>query len=207
MRVRVALVLSESEAGRRQAALRTYYLALAEIELFRQLVDRSVSSNVGHLRERRATGASGQETKARDLGGPMYDEATARKKLEEAGFDPDDLNKRAEQSEWNGILPMPTFCFKGDLYMCRYLLSKGVSTTKSCGVKDIYYPMMLAAMGGKLHVCKWLYDHGAHTDIGGVARTRMGNMLSPLFYACRSFGEHHMNVGKWLIFKGGTSIC
>ena len=86
----------------------------------------------------------------------MYDEATACRKLENASFDPDDLDKESKTTIWHGILYMPHFCFKGDLPMCRFLLSKGVSNTMTCtsNATGSHFPMMMASMGGKLHVCK-----------------------------------------------------
>ena len=136
-----------------------------------------------------------------DFGGPVEDEATARMKLEEAGFDPDDLNKRSGRSKLiHNIHPMSHFCLEGDLRMCRYLLSKDASTS----TKGWYFPMMTAAMGGKLDVCKWLYDHGADDDTRRLVPGADGD-ASALFYACRSSGEDHINVGKWLILKGALS--
>ena len=65
----------------------------------------------------------------------MEDEATARSKLEEAGFDPDaSLNESALVNGSRGglalITPMIYFCRRGDVPMCQYLLSKGATTTR-----------------------------------------------------------------------------
>lgn len=123
-----------------------------------------------------------------DFGGPMDDEAAARKKLEEAGFSPDnieELGNRQLRSRWGNITPMPYFCFKGDLKMCRYLLSKGASTTGGIEDKPLskwLFPIMMAAKGGSFEVCKWLYDNGAENDIRRVGETGLGSRLSPLFY-------------------------
>lgn len=145
-----------------------------------------------------------------DLGGPMEDEFTARNKLEEAGFDPDNIEapvSRRRYEEWGNISSMSYFCFKGDLPMCRYLLSQGASTTKGSGSVPWDFPMMMAARGGRLEVCKFLYDHGAENSIRRAAKGSDGRMLDPLFYTCRSSDENHINVGKWLIIKGAISAA
>ena len=106
--------------------------------------------------------------------GPVEEEETARKKMKEAGFDPDDVAKQCKLSDrarkafdtpFDKMRPITYFCRVGDLKMCRYLLSKGASTTatSTCGW---WFPMYTAALGGHLDVCKWLYAHGAKEDMG-----------------------------------------
>ena len=115
------------------------------------------------------------------FGGPMYDEATARKMLKEVvlvsaeyaedgeaviGFDPadealDDLYIVFGCS--HHITPMIYFARKGDAKMCRYLVSRGASTTK-CSKEDYLYkyplyPMFAAAKHGYLDICKLLYEY------------------------------------------------
>ena len=107
--------------------------------------------------------------------------------------------------------------------MCRYLLSKGVATTggEPEGRGDVdgnqytdeyWFPMLAAARGGHLEVCKWLDEFGAHEDLGSI--NEYGQ--SPLMWVCRrdSKANHsvpHINasgyfeVGKWLILKGAVS--
>ena len=102
-------------------------------------------------------------------GGPMYDDATARKILKEVllisedaqdeltteeledadlHFDPDKLDSLYYVDDcdfWGAyVTAMAYFAKKGDAKMCRYLISKGASTTKcSEGSFDdpLYYPM------------------------------------------------------------------
>ena len=147
------------------------------------------------------------------FGGPMDDEETARRKLEEVGFDPDrpvDSTSVIEVEGYpDGYLPMPYFCIAGDLMMCRYLLSKGASTTQgwvddyddddiSRGGNLYCSPMYAAAHGGHLEVCKWLYEYGARGDI------RKSNRIyfSPLYAAL--FGRKDQ-VCRWLILN--EALC
>ena len=122
------------------------------------------------------------------LGGPMYDEATARKILKETvlasaevaalyghlfsnaengeavvGFDPDDaaLNNTYFVSVDQGVqqvTPMIYFALKGDVKMCRYLASRGASPTQSTRP---WSPMYAAARQGHVEVCKFLHANGA----------------------------------------------
>eukprot|EP00563_Minutocellus_polymorphus_P005305 CAMPEP_0181044038 /NCGR_PEP_ID=MMETSP1070-20121207/13039_1 /TAXON_ID=265543 /ORGANISM="Minutocellus polymorphus, Strain NH13" /LENGTH=292 /DNA_ID=CAMNT_0023122429 /DNA_START=12 /DNA_END=890 /DNA_ORIENTATION=+ len=117
------------------------------------------------------------------LGGPMYDEATARKMLKEVvlndeevedepivGFDPDDaaLDNTyyvyGEGFEGEHITPMIYFAGKGDVQMCRYLISRGASTTK-WSIGNSWNPLQAAAGDGHLEVCKVLHANGAKNDI------------------------------------------
>ena len=143
--------------------------------------------------------------------GPVEDEETAREKMKEAGFDPDDVTKQCELSldarkainmNYPGFSmgPMAYFCSIGDLEMCRYLLSKGASTTAISRNIDhgnfAQHPMYAAARGGHLDVCKWLYKHGAEEDIGG--RNTMG--YTPL--GCTT----SQACCRWFILKGVLSL-
>ena len=91
--------------------------------------------------------------------------------------------------------PMTYFCLIGDLKMCRYLLSKGASTTatSTCGW---WFPMYAAAFMGPLDVCKWLYDHGAKEDVG----RRNSSDYSPLGCATSQA------CCRWFILKGVLSL-
>ena len=164
------------------------------------------------------------------FGGPMDDEETARKKLEEAGFDPDKpVNSISEiEVEVGGFsddyLPMSYFCQIGDLMMCRYLLSKGASTSwvvdnddndddENSGWSFHYWasPMYAAAYGGHLEVCKWLCNHGARNDV----RKSSNFYDSPLHIAIRHMQgandlpadgcDQHLKVCRWLILN--EALC
>ena len=130
------------------------------------------------------------------LGGPMEDEATARRKLRDAGFDPDSPQLLQTKTGLDFELPMTYFCRVGDLKMCRYLLSKGALATQTWNDDDdsdggedddeddddansIISPMSAAALGGHLSICKLLCEHGGRCDIRKVNR----NWFSPLYYA------------------------
>ena len=147
--------------------------------------------------------------------GPVENEETAREKMEEAGFDPDDVTKQCKlsyhacvASNTNRTLrakmhPMTYFCLIGDLKMCRYLLSKGASTTAT-STDCIWFPMYSAAAGGHLNVCKWLYDHGAKEDI---ARRSTDNYWSNAgHYSPLQAAGPSQACCRWFILKGVLSL-
>ena len=103
-------------------------------------------------RQKRGGGDEKEAAEIIAFGGLIYDEATARKMLEEVvlvsaenaedgepviGFDPDDAALDniyyVNDDNFGGIelTPMIYFADKGDAKMCRYLVSRGASTTKS----------------------------------------------------------------------------
>ena len=154
-------------------------------------------------------------------GGPMYDEATARKMLKEAvlveayynedgvgaviGFDPDDaaLDNLYEARDNNNssrhkITPMMHFAREGGLKMCRYLASRGASTTKASSCGD-WSPMLAAAYGGHLDVCKFLFANGAKSNI----RRESADGWTPLAYA--ALNEDH-EIVRWLVLEGALCI-
>ena len=112
---------------------------------------------------------------------PMYDEATARKILQEAvlvsaeravdgeavvGFNPNDATlDNFYLIDNKEITPMIYFALRGDAKMCRYLISRGASTTKRSERNIFFYPMYVAANGGHLDLCKVLYANGAQIDV------------------------------------------
>ena len=58
--------------------------------------------------------------------GPIEDDKSARAKLEEAGFDPDDVHtarsvQMISRQYWDNVTPMAYFASLGDLPMCRHL--------------------------------------------------------------------------------------
>ena len=158
-------------------------------------------------------------------GGPMYDEATARKMLKEAvrveayynedgegaviGFDPDDAALdnlyeapvviiRVGSIPRHKITPMMHFAREGGLKMCRYLASRGASTTKASGRGD-WSPMFAAAYGGHLDVCKFLFANGANSEI----RRETPDGWTPLAYA--AVHEDH-EIVRWLVLEGALCI-
>ena len=132
----------------------------------------------------------------------MENEATARSKLREAGFDPDaSVNQFAVVNitpKWViGATPMIYFCRKGDIPMCEYLLSKGASTTKESN-GGWNFPMQNAALGNSLEACKWLYVNGAQSDVRRV--TRKGR--TPLGIAA---AKNNDELLRWLVLHG--ALC
>ena len=155
-----------------------------------------------------------QHNEIEAFGGPMDDEETARKKLEEVGFDPDRPVDSASKIEGDDYLPMPYFCQRGDLRMCRYLLSKGASTTQSWvddyddndeteGGNLYRSPMYAAVCGGHLEVCKWLCEHGARGDI----RMLNDSYYSPLEIAINKVHEsgRFRQICRWLLLN--EALC
>jgi len=146
------------------------------------------------------------------LGGPMHDEPTARRMLEEvvldddedeSGFDPNDaaLDNIHEVHDLtfggNGITPMIYFAQKGDVKMCRYLISRGASTTKM-SKRDVWNPMNVAVQHGHLEVCKVLHANGAKNDI----RKEDGSGWTPFQHAASA---GHDEVVRWLVLQG--ALC
>jgi len=149
------------------------------------------------------------------LGGPMYDEATARKMLKEVvlfgddedeptGFNPDDaaLDNTYQVSDIffcrDYITPMIYFASKGDVQMCRYLISRGASTTKWSVGDWTWSPMGMAAHCGHLEFCKVLHANGGKNDIwkddyGGC---------TPIEYAASNF---HDELVRWFVLQG--ALC
>ena len=177
------------------------------------------------LSKKQKRGDGDEKPKADEIiafGGPMYDEATARKMLEEVvlviesefhrapaviGFDPNDAALDnvyyIDDYYWKGveITPMIYFAHKGDVKMCRYLLSRGASTTnvhdsvESC---NFYFPMFTAAREGHLEVCKFLYANGASHDI------RKENFAGWTPFHTALFDGHDELV-RWLVLQG--ALC
>ena len=156
------------------------------------------------------------------FGGPMYDEATARKMLREVvllpadsdsddedaeeaviGFDPDDaaldnLYYVDDENDFEGVMltPMIWFAYKGDAKMCRYLISRGASTTK--GSEDGAFPLGAAARHGHLEVCKILYANGAQNNI----RRTDDSEWTPFHFAAMNDRDQ---VLRWLTLHG--TLC
>ena len=153
----------------------------------------------------------------------MYDEATARKMLQEVrlphcngeviidrelvvfqGFNPDALDSTYFVVSWGEeITPMLRFAETGDAKMCRYLISRGASTTKAVD-GDQVFPMLSAATQGHLDVCKVLYANGAHNDVRKTSNynEHLPENWTPFFAA--SYNEH-VEVVRWLVLHG--ALC
>jgi hypothetical protein len=117
------------------------------------------------------------------------------------GFDPNDaaLDNVYDVEDGNvyflKITPMTCFAHKGDAKMCRYLISRGASTTKSFN-ED--FPMYVAAGQGHLDICKLLFEHGAKNDI----RRDGVNGWTPFVVAARNRRDE---VLRWLVLQG--ALC
>ncbi|CAB9497668.1 expressed unknown protein [Seminavis robusta] len=107
--------------------------------------------------------------------GGMEDDATAKRKLAEAGFDPNDCitaidlpssRGPSETTYWlDSITPMIYFSHHGDLAMCRYILKQGGITGATRAGPELWFPMKAAVVNGNLAVAQWLYKNGAKEDI------------------------------------------
>ena len=149
----------------------------------------------------------------------MENEATARSKLKDAGFDPDaSVNDVAEIPggvySWGDpilhkITPIVFFSLRGDVPMCQYLRSKGASTTKKCEVRGrvssgrrccgLVFPMYAAVEGiNSLEMCKWLYANGAQSDV----RQQSNNGYTPITLAA---SDNNDELVRWLVLRG--ALC
>ena len=120
----------------------------------------------------------------------MYTDKTARVVLTMGGFDPDNLNERAN----GGWTPLLWFIVQGNVAMVRYLISRGADGRQT----DVHglFPMFLAALVGCLEIMKLLSrDGGAHEDIWRL--DIFGR--SPLNIALE---RGRFNVVYWLIRNG-----
>ena len=178
-----------------------------------------MSNNEGWLpRSKKQKVCESGEVYVEALGGPMYDEATARKMLRnahvwplggwgegESGFDPDDaaldnvyLNENLFLQE---TTPMTYFAGQGDLKMMRYLISRGASTTKGAG--KINSPMHVAVVEGRLDICKVLYANGAQDS---VRLTNDPGWTPFLRAGTEERGEtKYYDLTKWLVLHG--ALC
>ena len=209
---------NEERRGEHKASVRRGLLLFTPVAVL-------LMSSHEPLNKRQTRGDEDEATEIIAFGGPMYDEATARKMLKEVvlisaddsedgeaviGFDLDyalvdhvswleNLYYAVEGNLAGWVTPMAWFAEKGDAKMCRYLISRGVSTTKSGAEKDDYYsPLFAAADEGHLDVCKILYANGAQNDIrrcGGRGRTP--------FHAAAN--KDHDEVLRWLTLHG--ALC
>ena len=156
-----------------------------------------------------------------DAGGPVEDDETARRKMRKAkvyykeedvvfgeftGFDPESVCQTAVfEEDYGPVSPMGYFAELGDLPMMRWLYVNGADTRDP--EVELCFPMYMAASGGHLEVCKWLYDHGAAQDIKRRIPLWIAPIdLSPLGAISRkSHIKRYSLLGKWLILKG--ALC
>jgi len=179
-------------------------------------------------KQRRSNGDEKASPEIVAFGGPMYDEATARKMLKEAvddqnitvafgaGFDPDGaaLDNTYEVGSINGkwwgvgVTPMIYFARKGDAKMCRYLISRGASTTKA-DARNVFFPLYAAASEGQLDVCKVLYESGAQNDVRRT--TNYDHMCysdqNQFYWSPFTAAAYHgyNQVVRWLVLYG--ALC
>ena len=152
--------------------------------------------------------------------GPVEDDKTAREKLREAGFDPDDVHTARSDlvgkhwAGWSNITPMVYFARVGDLPMCRYLFHvRGATTTapkeehKTKPHKVALHPMHPAIIRKQIAIVKWLFNHGAKKD----ARTYNRSVSLNPFAWCLSLKppnhksgqiRRHPDLAKWFILNG-----
>uniref|UniRef100_A0A7S0AYW7 Uncharacterized protein n=1 Tax=Minutocellus polymorphus TaxID=265543 RepID=A0A7S0AYW7_9STRA len=139
--------------------------------------------------------------KTYDADGPVEDDKTARDKLREAGFDPDDVHTAA----WSDtaftfypsdryITPMTYFAIYDDLPMCRYLhFVRGAATTATTAEKgERWFPMHAAVDWENHELAKWLYLHGAKEDVWRRISGVYGN----------TFIRSGPKIQEWFILRG-----
>ena len=149
--------------------------------------------------------------------GPIEDDKTAREKLRNVGFDPDDVHTGESDlfdqlySQWYNITPMTHFACLGDLPMCRYLFHvRGASTTTVAeghrtrsdkGV--VWFPIMAAAYTYEVDTVKWLYLHGAKYQILEID-DEGSSAVSTFFSASEmsALREGSVDLAKWLVLEG-----
>jgi len=131
--------------------------------------------------------------------GPIEEEETAQEKLKEVGFKPNNYTRLLTRVAFYSFTPMVHFAKVGDLKMCRFLLSKGASTTSGTG--DASFPMYQAALYGHLDVCKWLHRNGASADI----RRTNSKGFTPLGAAIAGECKDSRNITRWFILNGALS--
>lgn len=140
-----------------------------------------------------------------DDDGEVENEADASAKLIERGFNPDNVGEASRPLGEPCIYPrkllnpMTYFCIKGDLKMCRYLLSRGASTTANV---HGHYPMLWAASCGNLTVCKWLFANGA-TDISPFDNEALKEALINARVAWnKKQNRSNLHLVLWFLMRG-----
>ena len=172
--------------------------------------------------KKRKIDVSDGEVYSDDLGGPMYTEATARRILkgvvpfdgglmvigggeQVVGFKADDstLNDLYSLNDFGDrfVTPMIYFARQGDLKMCRYLVSRGASTTKTSdeATGRFWCPMYAAASAGYLEICKFLYGNGAQGDIRRINRLGWSPFLAAMI-------DNRHKLIRWLVLHGALCV-
>ena len=142
--------------------------------------------------------AKKQKTHGAD--GPVEDEESAREKLREAGFDPNDVHTARSDLE-NGelcyyednVTPMAYFASRGDLPMCRYLHYVREATMTAPAeehrtvpvVEVLFSPMYAAIYYNQPEVAKWLFCHGAMKNASASLNSNNRKSLSLCFRRLR----------------------
>ena len=132
--------------------------------------------------------------KTYDADGPVEDDKTAREKLREAGFDPDDVqtvqtfpNANAFWGLMAGdVTPMTHFAFHGDLPMCRYLYHVREATTEAkrnaSYASTPWFPLLAAVRQKHYKLAKWLFLNGADKDIRLKSRKTLRSAFGHLVH-------------------------
>ena len=151
--------------------------------------------------------------------GPVENDETARQKLREAGFDPNDVHTARSDLEneelryWYNITPMTHFAFYGDLPMCRYLHHIRGASTKTATEehraepnKDVpWFPINAASSNNRFQIFKWLCLNGAisetlKTDVFGESSLEVISPIDNIF--SREERKTRLDLVKWLILEG-----
>ena len=117
------------------------------------------------------------------------------------GFDPQNVREIKGNHGWSmdpeRISPMGYFCREGDLPMVRWLYVNGADPRdENVG---LHFAMYLAAVHGRIEVCKWLCDHGAARDVKRRTVSPIGTDRPLLVTFDR---PEFRNVSRWLILRG-----
>jgi len=164
---------------------------------------------------------SAKRQKTYDADGPVEDDETARKKLRDAGFDPDDVHTAMSDVDrdtssfafdnffknMSNITPMAFFAYYGDLPMCRYLHHvRGAVTTTATDEhlsepddEVLFFPIYAAAYKLNFDIVKWLYRHGAKSEILKVEGE--DSALSVCFEVDYQV-SNGPDLTKWLVMEG-----
>ncbi|CAB9502905.1 expressed unknown protein [Seminavis robusta] len=143
--------------------------------------------------------------------GIIEDYATAKRKLIEAGFDPDDCvtavnppysSRPQDVGEWHSITPMIYFCYHGDLPMCRYIFNHGGVITRDG--EPFWFPMYAAVNRGNLAVVKWLFTNGAKADV--LERAHRSHYSPWSICWIHPDREERLAIGRWFLANGAVAL-